>query len=153
LELLKFLNSTEDAEMNVNGDQNGFGLLAYGSSRCWEVSIDESLNHEEEWITQIEGPNVYLTFQLNDIQVVSEVMNFLSQPPHQSSANPHQHSQPSIVFGKFGETPVSLLWDDEDMERCFLVASGNGQCVRITLLQEDINMLKEAFSQVLADLA
>lgn len=138
--------------MNVNGDQNGFGLLAYGSSRSWEVSIDESLNHDEEWIGQIEGPNVYLTFQLNDIQVVSEVKNFLSQPPHKSSAHQHQHSRPSMILGKFGQNPVSLVWDEEDIERCFLVVSGNGQSVRITLLQEDINMLKDAFSQVLADL-
>lgn len=138
--------------MNINGDQNGFGQLAYGSSRCWEVSIDESLVHEEKWTVQIEGPNAYLTFELHDIQVVSEVKAFLSQPREKNSTAQHHPSSPSVTLGKFGQIPVTLVWDNEDIERCFLVISGSGQCVRITLLQEEIKMLQEAFSQALADL-
>jgi hypothetical protein len=40
------------------------GLLANGSSGSWEVSIDESVSGTERWFAQIEGPSLWLYFEI-----------------------------------------------------------------------------------------
>lgn len=139
--------------MNVNTDDAAYGLLASGSSRCWDVSIDESLTHENEWIAEIEGPNFYITFQVGDLRVMSNVKEFLAQRPIDHPTRPDRFAQPSLVLGKFGQTTVSLFRDNESVDRCFFVVGGKGRsCVRIALLKEDIQMLEDAFSQLQSDL-
>ena len=55
----------------------GFGLLAIGSSRGWDVSIDESVGGEQRWYAQIEGPSFSLYFQLLEAGIVRKVIDFL----------------------------------------------------------------------------
>jgi len=49
-----------------------WGLLANGSSGRWDISVDESLDREE-WSVEIDGPQTYLTFQLEDLNVVRQL--------------------------------------------------------------------------------
>lgn len=133
----------------------GFGLLANGSSRLWAVDIDES-DCGDEWSMQLDGPQVYLAFQLRDLGVVSEVIRLLQAPPYGAARSDRQTStepNEAVTLGKFGTAPVSLVWDDEDFPRCFVIVGPDARsALRLSLGPEDIEMLLQAFQQVAEDL-
>src|SRR5437773_2194336 len=53
------------------------GLLALGSSGPWEVAIDETLSGPARYFAQIEGPSVYLYFEIPAVKLVEDVLDFL----------------------------------------------------------------------------
>jgi hypothetical protein len=72
----------------------GLGLLAFGSSRGWQVSIDETVDGDERWYAQIEGPSVSLYFRLADLGIVAKTANFLARRDTNSlgaHTNRHHH--------------------------------------------------------------
>jgi hypothetical protein len=133
----------------------GIGLVANGTSRLWDVEIDESLDRDNEWSCQIEGPNAYLVFQLRNLKVVTSMIDFLQRGPECAGGcdQPWSEEKDSLTIGKFGRGTVSLLRDNERPPRCFLVISPKAKSVlRLTFHEEDIAMLLEALSQVAKDL-
>lgn len=129
------------------------GLVATGSSRLWDIAIDESLERENEWTAEIEGPQVYLVFQLRDRDVISESLEFLQArtrangQPHRQAAGPD-----TLTLGKFGAASVSLMWDDEGFPRCFIVIGPKAKSTfRLTLHEDDIQMLVGALREVIRD--
>src|SRR3954454_2854522 len=65
------------ATMKNNPDPVGrLGLLASGSSRRWDVAVDESVD-TGEWSLEIEGGQTYLVFQLQDLETIPQALNFL----------------------------------------------------------------------------
>ena len=138
--------------MNRNSEKptNGFGLLANGSSRLWDVAVDESLDRDNEWLAEIEGPTSYLVFQLRDLNVVAEACRFLSARPN---SNRQRSADDTLTIGKFGSATVSLVWDNEQLPRCFIVVGPKARyTARLTLESEDVRMLAEALHQVASDL-
>jgi hypothetical protein len=135
---------------------NGFGLLANGSSRLWEVMIDESLHREDEWSMELEGPNVYLVFQLRDLRVVPEVIEFLHarcRTPAAPGRRTRSARNEMLTLGRFGTASVSLVGDNEESARCFLLIGPRARStLRLSLHREDCRMLLEAFRQVAEDL-
>jgi hypothetical protein len=143
--------------MNRKLDQpaEGSGLLASGSSRRWEVAVDESLDRDE-WSVEIEGPQAYLVFQLRDLGTIPEALDFLRAGPQQGPVR-GRHERPAgeheLNLGRFGSAPVSLVWDDEDFPRCFIIVSPNARStLRLSLDSEDIQMLIEALDQTVKSL-
>jgi hypothetical protein len=141
--------------MNRKLDQTaeGLGLLASGSSRRWDVAVDESLGRNE-WSMEIEGPQTYLVFQLQDLRTVPKTIDFLRsglkrcQGRHKGASQEHE-----LHLGRFGSASVSLIWDDEDFPRCFLIIGAKARSVlRLSLESEDIQMLIEALDQVVSDI-
>jgi hypothetical protein len=137
------------------GSKDGFGLLASGSSRLWDVEIDESLSRDNEWFAEIEGPATYITFRLKDLTVVPEVIGFLGRHLDKQPVAPITPEQQEVALGQFAQgNKVSLVWDNEDFVRCFLVVEAKDWShFRISLYEDDIKMLREAFEQVQSDLA
>jgi hypothetical protein len=135
---------------------HNFGLLANGSSRLWDVDIDEALDGGGGWSMQLDGPHVYLDFQLRDLGVVSEMIRFLQAPPaggpqRDRPARPEPSAE--FILGKFGAAPVSLVWDDQGSPICYLIITPNTiSALRLNLWGEDIPMLLEALRQVAKDL-
>jgi hypothetical protein len=125
-----------------------FGLLATGQCGKWSVDIDENLDRDDEWIAEIDGPNVYLHFQIEGLKVISEAIDFLQNPQ-----NGVEGRDQWLLLGKFGTAPVSLVWDNEEFPRCFLVVGPRANAVlRLSLWTEDIEMLRQALGQVWSDL-
>ena len=131
------------------------GLLAYGSSGRWDIAVDEAL-HRDEWWMEIEGRQTYLTFQLDDLGGIPQVLRFLQAgPPPKQTPGRHEGEEDggTIIVGRFGADPVSLLWDNEDFQRCFLVIiAKGGSALRLSLEADDIPMFIEALSRVVAQL-
>src|SRR5205085_1352999 len=100
--------------MNNETDKpaEGLGLLANGSSRRWDIAVDESLDRGD-WSVEIDGPQVYLVFQLQDLNIISTALRFLLSGPALTQAHGCRGSrdESSLTLGRFGSASVSLLWD------------------------------------------
>ncbi len=143
-------------EPQVEKEAGGFGLLATGSSHAWDFAIDESLERTDQWSAELEGPNVYLVFQIQDLSVIAVALDFLRHRRSKSGgSDPMSRAEgdDSLTIGRFGQASVSLVWDDEERDRCFLVVGPKARStLRLTFQGEDISMLIEALSQVVEDL-
>jgi hypothetical protein len=129
----------------------GLGLLANGSSALWDVAVDESLD-QDQWFLELDGPETYLVFQLQALNVVPAAIRVLQSARQVSPIRSRQSKKDdanALVLGRFGSASVSLLKDNEGVPRCFLVVGSKGRSVlRLSLEERDIKMLIEALSQV-----
>jgi hypothetical protein len=125
------------------------GLAASGSARRWDVALHESLD-ADEWSLEIEGPQTYLVFQLRNTGAVAEALRFLESPPSFNSARRrYEGGDQECTLGRFGSAAVSLLWDNEDFLRCFLVIGPKARStLRLSLDEEDVRMLANALKEV-----
>jgi hypothetical protein len=128
-----------------------YGLLANGSSRLWDVAIDESLEREGEWLLELNGRTNYLVFQIHKLSVIREAIDSLQRglnTPEKSDQRLRVEAAP-LTLGYFGTSAVWLMWDEESPLRCFLIVGPNARStMRLTLHREDIEMLLEAMRQV-----
>jgi hypothetical protein len=128
----------------------GFGLLAFGSSGRWDISVVES-SDREEWLLEIDGPQIYLIFQLRDLAVVGKALRFLQAGPGTSS--PQGEDVARLTLGRFGTDSVTLVWDNEDFPRFFLVIGSEAKAVlHLSFQDNDIAMFIDALQQVVAEL-
>jgi hypothetical protein len=129
----------------------GLGLLAHGSSRRWDITVDQSLDCDE-WSLEIDGPQTYLVFQLRDLRVIPEALRFLRSGArlNQAKGQRHRGEESTLHLGRFGSASVSLLWDNEDFVRCFIVVGPKARStLRLSLEAKDVEMFTEALHQVL----
>ncbi len=132
------------------GPPDAYGLVAVGSSRGWDVAVDASLDREDEWNVEIEGPQVYIVFQLGDPGVLGRALEFLRcyRRGPVKAAGQRDRGDDDLVLGRFGASAVSLIWDDEDFARCFLVVgAGARSTMRLSLFGDDIDQLTRALEQ------
>jgi hypothetical protein len=132
--------------------KEGVGLLALGSSGPWEVAIDESLSGPARRFAQIEGPSVYLYFEIPTVQLIDDALDFLGA---------HSRDAQTRVFAKNGtlslvknaDTQVCLIKDDEFDDRYFLVIEArSGPLVRFTITDDDLRHLVKALRDAKDDL-
>jgi hypothetical protein len=134
-----------------------FGLAANGSSGAWDISIDETLRGKEKWYADFEGPSVYLSFQLVNLDIIDKMIAFFDKralTDGRSQKGRSDNSPNELTIGSFGQAPVLLIWDDEYEDRCFLVIGPKSSCcMRIPLWGEDTRMILDALRQIREDLA
>jgi hypothetical protein len=136
----------------ANRHAEEFGLLANGSAGSWDIAVDESLERKT-WTMEIDGPQVYLTFQLRNLNVLSEAFHFL-QMDSARGRQEHQGADTSLVLGNFGGASVSLVWDNEDVPRCFIIIGPKGRStLRVSLDAADIQHWIKAVRQILKDIS
>jgi hypothetical protein len=129
-----------------------FGLVACGSSGRWDVSVDAARDRDEWWM-EIDGPDTYLVFQLRDLGAVAEAAAYLRTEPELVPGGRAKVNEERLALGRFGSASVSLVWDDEDFLRCFLVVGPNARSTfRVSLAAEDIHALVDALGQAAKDL-
>jgi hypothetical protein len=130
------------------------GLMATGSSRCWNVSVDESLDGDG-FSLEIEGPQTYLVFQLRELSIIARAVSFLRGGLRSAPGSTQlvEGDETMLTLGRFGSASVSLLWDNEDFPRCFLVIGPKARStLRLTFRQEDIQMISDALNEALSEL-
>jgi hypothetical protein len=128
----------------------GWAFVASASYRLWEVAVDESLDRENEWSVELDGPNAYLVFQLKDLRPLVVAVGFLERGVEPKKGVPAAETHP---LGQFGSASVSLVWDNEEEPRCFLVVGPRSRStMRLTLQAEDIQALLQALRAAVQDL-
>ena len=144
----------ETIPMSSESHDENLGLLANGSSGPWEVSVDETISGTERWFAQIEGPSVYVSFEIPSPDIVGEAVRFLATPHDErrepiSSATGHG----GLLISKSPGIPVSLVRDDEYEDRYFIiVGQGDSPVVRYSFAGEDLMDLVEALRQADQDM-
>jgi hypothetical protein len=144
----------ETFQMSSEAPDEQLGLLANGSSGPWEFSVDETISGTERWFAQIEGPSVYISFEIPSPQIVGEAVRFLA-PPHDEERDPLSSARGhgGLRISKDPGIPVSLVRDDEYEDRGFIiVGEGHSPVVRYSFAGEDLENLVEALRQANQDI-
>jgi hypothetical protein len=134
-----------------NVGTESIGLLATGCSGTWSVDIDETTAGAARWFAQIEGPSVYVYFQIPSPEITGRATQFLTERPENQSSQPGSNG--ALVIGGDKRASVSLIRDDEFNDRYFLlIGPQDNPIVRITLAGEDLQHIVKAFRQASEDL-
>jgi hypothetical protein len=138
-------------------------LLASGSHRNWDVAIDES-SRPRRWFAEVRGPAFYLHFQIPNLEIVHDWLQFLGKCPHKDgplkkSGKGTVHGSGScedLRIGTFVGKAVTMVRDTEFPDRCFFVVAESigsfSSCLRIPVAGEDLDALRESLRQVEEDI-
>lgn len=130
------------------------GLMANGSSGGWEVSVDEATKGPERWFIQLEGPSAYFSFEIPSSETIATALKFLGGGSSPKGA--HGRFSPengSLVLGKYQQTSVILVRDDEYEDRYFLmIGQDTDVVVRYTIAGQDLKDIREALRQASEDI-
>jgi hypothetical protein len=122
------------------------GLAAYASCGAWEITLDQATTGNERWFAQVEGPALYLYFEIESPKVVDRVMEFLgigSRPPS---------SEEALLLGRMGKTPLSLTRDTEYKDRYFLEIGPPASLLgTLTISDTNLSDLKQALRKLKDD--
>ena len=105
---------------------------------------------------EIEGSQTYLVFRLRHLGVLSEALQFLEtgKPSRLLPDRTRPGEAHSLDLGRFGDAGVSLVWDDEDFPRCFLIVGPRARStLRLSFYEDDIAMLCDCLRQVVEELS
>jgi hypothetical protein len=128
------------------------GLLAVGSSGRWEIAIDETTSGPQRWFAQIEGPAVYLYFEISSLEIIDQAIEFVTAAGGDADAAPAARGD-TLALGTSKSTPVKLVRDDEFSDRYFLVIEPkDGAVVRFTVATHDLAHVIDALRQVKQDM-
>ena len=126
------------------------GLIAFTSTGTWDITVAESFEENGVWEAEIEGPSIYVSFSFEDARMLGDALDYLTTRISRANQSPSN----GITLGKFGESKIMLIWDNEDFDRCFLVVGPtNNSVIRFSLLDHDIKMLTKAFQNVVNQLS
>lgn len=130
------------------------GLLACGSSGPWAIDIDETTSGTDRWFAQVEGPSIYLYFEIPSPEMVDHVLRFLAGIQGKRGRNPLPVARnTSLTLARDALTRVNLIQDDEFADRFFLVIEPKGgSLVRFTITGDDLKNVTEALRQAKEDI-
>ncbi|HVC94250.1 MAG TPA: hypothetical protein VND64_11195 [Pirellulales bacterium] len=133
---------------------SSIGLMAFGSSGLWEIAIDQTTSGTDRWFAQIEGPSVYLYFEIPSLGIIDQAMEFLACCPGKAGRNPAHNSQGgTLPLGASKSMQVNLIRDDEFSDRYFLVIEPKHELsIRFTLTGDDLKNVENALLQAKDDL-
>ena len=134
--------------------KESIGLLACGSSGRWAIDIDETNSGRDRWFAQIEGPSIYLYFEIPSLEIVDQAIRFLTECQGKGGRNAVPIARnSSLSLGIDALTRVNLIRDDEFTDRYFLVIeSKSGSHVRFTVTGDDLKNVTEALRQAKEDI-
>jgi len=124
------------------------GLTALGAAGGWQVDIDGSNSGlTQNWFAQIEGPAVYVSFEVQSPSVIEDMIEFLTERTADEFGI-QRVRESEIVVGIDEGAPVTLLRDDEFSDRFFLLMqSKKNLAIRVTIADTDLDSLLIALRQ------
>lgn len=142
------MTSSQQLFNSSDEEDDKVGLLANGGAEGWEISVDEMTSGPDKWFAQIEGPFVYLYFEIASPSTIEKLLRFL-----QASDVPATSGGEYIELGMFNKISVKILRDDEYQDRYFLCVGDKGrETMRISLMRNDIKALSVATRQIYDEL-
>src|SRR5207245_4204455 len=98
--------------------EGSVGLLAIGSSGPWDIAIDQSTSGPQRWFAQIEGPSVYLHFEIPSLEIIDQAIEFLARSSGDTEKNAAPEARPdTLTLGTSKSSQVKLVRDDEFADR------------------------------------
>lgn len=144
---------SKEPRARATNQEGSIGLMAIGSSGPWEIAIDQTISGPDRWFAQVEGPSVYLYFQIPSLEIIDHAIEFLAFRGKTGKNAAHTARNGTLAFGTGRSTRVNLVRDDEFRDRYFLVIEPkSGLVVRFTLTNEDLTHVIDALRQAKEDL-
>jgi hypothetical protein len=147
---------SKNTQKSRANDNEALGLTAIGSAGGWEVAIDETTSGlSEKWFAQIEGPSVYLRFEVESPHVIDRILGFLTEQPANNKRLQNLADQVNLemLLAKNKKESVTLARDDEFRDRYFLIVEAEARLIiRITITGTDVKSLVSALRQAKEDL-
>jgi len=143
---------------HLQQDDGSLDLVASGASGKWSVLIEETHTGPTKWFIQIEGPSIYFSFELLSINILDEVLLVLERPASAVLPVRPPGSQPKaangrVLLGMNNRTRITLLRDDEYIDRCFLVTgSDSSPTVRYSISGTEFLKFIDALRQATEEL-
>src|SRR4051794_4427376 len=131
--------------MKPSEDDLSRGLVAVGSAGGWQVDLDEAISDDERWVMKIEGPSVYLNFEVESPRVIDKALEFLMKRKKADSESRRRWSRKNdeLKIGKCDKELVTLVRDDEFADRYFLaVQTATKLTFRVTFGGKDLVQLE-----------
>jgi hypothetical protein len=91
------------------------GLMASGVSGPWLVNIDEAWSGER-WFAHIEGPSVYVYFEISSVDIVETALELLESGSQTAQVAPRQSDEELQLWTSRSHW-VSLVRDNEFSDR------------------------------------
>jgi hypothetical protein len=124
------------------------GLVANASVGSWDLAVDEAIDGPERWFAQIEGPSIYLYFEITHPRVVPDAVRFI-EARRSGLGNATDGALREMPIGQLGRLPVHLLWDEEHHDRLSLMVGDlENACVRCDIGGGEIGFLLDALRQL-----
>lgn len=132
------------------------GLVANATAGAWDLAIDQAIDGPDRWFVQIEGPSIYLYFEIAHPRIVREAICFIDGR-RSGAANRTDGctvgSGGELALGHLAQLPVNLVWDEEYADRLFLTVGNSGNaCIRCSVLGPDLDRLVDGLRQVVENL-
>lgn len=144
----------------TSDDDLSVGLVASGNSKSWDIEIDQTLDGAERWFAQIEGPSIYLYFEISNPSVVKCAFEFVDRhwegrrKPGKTRSKQSSSSDMEVDFGRLANLPVTLIWDDEDNDRCFFSIGEAAEAkIRLAICGKELKEFRIALKHVQEELA
>src|ERR1700719_1034274 len=102
------MSASRQTRAKPRTDAMSVGLMAIGSSGPWEISVNQSVTKADHWFAQIEGPAVYIYFEIPSTNILNQVSRFFAID--ELGRKPRKNTL-ALATGK--STQVSLVRDDE----------------------------------------
>ncbi len=125
-------------------DKIQWGCLAVGRSGRAEVAVDETLCGNR-WEMAVEFPQSYVRFAIPSPSVPIQLCDFLRCHRNKDTTGEQD-------LGSVGSANVSIIKDDEHLDRFFICVLADNGAVRLPIAGEDVADLMIALEQANADL-
>jgi hypothetical protein len=129
------------------------GLLGNGTSGAWDVSIDEATSGDERWFAAIEGPADCLDFELPSLDIIPQVIRFLTPVTEPTDARADScRGRCELLVSEPTQLPALVVRDDEFDDRSFVVVGQiDRPTLRCTLTADEMHDILEALRQAESD--
>lgn len=114
--------------------------------------MDESTSGPNRWFVQIEGPTTYCSFEIPSPATIREALIFLVGRPAENPPAGSSAPNDSLLIGKYPNTSVVLIRDDEYTDRYFLLIDSDAALTRLSIAGQDLTDFTEALRQVVEDI-
>ncbi len=125
-----------------------YGMIVFGRSGDWELSIDENLDESDKWQVQIDTAVVSLQYRLSKLTVWRELDRLLST----NESNVREGTY-SLRIGAFNDDPVTATLDNECSSRLFITVGDAADArFEVTVAGKDFSDFGNAVSQIVNEL-
>lgn len=144
------MTARQSQNHSLNHESATVGLAANGCAGSWTIDLDESTSGAEKWFLQIEGPALYLYFQVSGATAIHNILAFFEVASSQNSDELAISGRCSeLEIGRFGASPVLLISDFTSSPSITVcIAGGEGSTARLSIPKSEWSDVVDALRQI-----
>ena len=126
-------------------EPTNWGCAAVGRRGCAAIDVDEALTGPVRWQMSVDLPGFHLRFAISGAVAVARLCEFLERRRNPTTSD-------ELEVGTIGRCVVSIIKDDEFVDRFYLSVADEAGVVQQTLGEDEVADLIGALRQATDDL-